>query len=109
VLLVRSTLPYDLRFDMIEDEADRTSGVLRASMVGDLDGFSAWSITTTAHGATALRFDEDVRLNKPWLNRFAPVARRAFEWNHAMMMRHGERGLRAALAGYRLANATDRG
>jgi hypothetical protein len=102
---VRSLLPYDLRFELIQEEVDRRRRVLRARLVGDLDGVSAWSHVTAPNGAPALRFDEDVRLRRPGLNLLAPIARPAFEWNHALMMRHGERGFRAALAGFILAKA----
>jgi Polyketide cyclase / dehydrase and lipid transport len=70
---VRSLLPYDLRFELIQEEFDRSRGVLRARLIGDLDGVSAWSRTTTSEGAPALRFDEDVRLRRAGLNRLAPV------------------------------------
>ena len=38
--------------------------------------------------------------NKALLRRLAPIARPAFRANHALMMRHGERGLRTYLAGF---------
>jgi hypothetical protein len=107
-VVVRSILPYDLRFELVQDEVDRGLGVLRARLHGDLDGATAWSLTANAGGTTALRFDEDVTLTRSTLNRLAPVARRAFEWNHAVMMRHGERGLRGALGGYRVGRAARR-
>ncbi len=37
------------------------------------------------------------------LNRLAPIVRPAYVANHAVMMAHGQAGLRAFLAGYALA------
>jgi hypothetical protein len=73
--------------------------VLEAKLTGDLEGFSRWTITATGSGADLL-FEEEVVTTKALLRRLAPIARPAFRANHALMMRHGERGLRTYLAGY---------
>jgi hypothetical protein len=99
---VRSALPYELRFRLEQEEVDRSRGVLRARLTGDLDGTSAWTVRSDT-----VRFDEDVRLAEPRLSRLTPLARPAFRWNHAAMMRSAERGLRAALAGFRVARGTE--
>jgi hypothetical protein len=99
-LVCRSSLPYDLRFttkQVVRDPADR---VLEASMSGDLEGFSRWTITSDTHGTSA-QFDEQVVANKALLRRLEVVARPAFKANHTRMMRDGERGLSTYLAGYR--------
>jgi hypothetical protein len=99
-LVCRSTLPYDLRFrteQTIRNPADR---VLEATMTGDLDGFSRWTISSASSGTVAT-FDEEVVATKPLLRRLELVARPAFKANHTRMMRDGERGLRTYLAGYR--------
>ncbi len=46
--------------------------------------------------------DEQVTAHKVLLRKLALVARPAFRLNHALMMRHGLRGLNAYLAGMRL-------
>jgi uncharacterized protein YndB with AHSA1/START domain len=97
-LRCRSFLPYDLMFDIEQRVLDRASGVLEASMAGDLEGFSRWTIRPADHGSI-MRFDEQVITNKRSLNLLAPIARPAFKGNHTLMMRHGEAGLRTYLAG----------
>lgn len=34
---------------------------------------------------------------KPWMNWLAPLARPIFEWNHNVLMRWGEKGLKRLL------------
>src|SRR5262245_50754490 len=99
-LVCRSSLPYDLRFttrQVVRNPADR---VLEASMTGDLEGFSRWTISSDAHGTSA-QFDEQVVATKALLRRLELVARPVFKANHTRMMRDGERGLSTYLAGYR--------
>ena len=96
-----SLLPYDLIFVTHQGTRDPVNRVLEARLTGDLEGVSRWTITPAANGAGAdLRFEEDVVANKALLRRLAPIARPAFRANHALMMRHGERGLRTYLAGF---------
>lgn len=99
-LRCRSLLPYDLTFVILRSTEDEAAGVLEASMRGDLEGFSRWTVTGT-QSLTRLVFDEEVITNKSMLNRLAPLARPAFKANHSLMMRHGENGLRTYLAGFR--------
>jgi hypothetical protein len=98
-LTVRSFLPYDLVFFSTQTKRDRASGVLEASMRGDLDGFSRWTLTAAGTSCTAV-FEEEVTADKPLLRRLAPVARPAFQANHGVMMRHGRAGLQTYLSGY---------
>jgi hypothetical protein len=100
-LTCRSFLPYDLVFTTTQRRRDPIAGVLEASMVGDLTGFSRWTITASGTGTEAV-FEEEVEVMKASLRRLAPVARPAFRGNHALMMRHGRRGLAAYVAGYGL-------
>jgi Polyketide cyclase / dehydrase and lipid transport len=95
----RSLLPYDLVFVTTQERRDRDERVLQARMVGDLDGFSRWTISSCDGGTSAV-FEEEVDTTKPMLNRLAPIARPAFWANHWLMMRHGEQGLSTFLAGY---------
>jgi hypothetical protein len=91
-LVVRSSLPYDLRMTAHRVSADRTRGVLQARLSGDLIGLSGWRLTEVA-GGTRVDFDEQVEVCRPLLRRLAP-ARPLFRANHAWMMHCGERGLR---------------
>ncbi len=97
----RSLLPYDLVFMSLQSRKDPEARVLEAVLRGDLDGFSRWTIDS-AHSGSRLIFDEEVVVTKPLLRRLALLARPAFKANHAVMMRHGRKGLRAYLAGYKL-------
>ena len=107
VLRCRSFLPYDLIFETARGVEDPEARILEAKMTGDLEGFSRWTITAHGKGARIV-FDEVVITNKKLLNAIAPVARPAFKANHAVMMRHGLRGLKTFLAGYRLAREGER-
>jgi hypothetical protein len=92
----RSLLPYDLVFAIRRDVEDPAALVLRAHQTGDLEGWSQWSITAAAGGAIVV-FDEDVVVRKPLVRRAGLLARPALRFNHAVMMRDGERGLRRHL------------
>ncbi|HSV68096.1 MAG TPA: SRPBCC family protein [Mycobacteriales bacterium] len=101
---VRALLPYELVSVVREDRRDPVAGVLEARMTGDVSGFSRWTVHPDGDGAL-LVFEEEVEAGKRLLRRLAFVARPAFRANHMLMMRHGERGLRTYLAGYRLGRA----
>jgi len=110
-MVARSLLPYDLTFRSTRSVDDEDTGVLEARLTGDLDGFSRWRVLghSTTTGTTTLVFEEEVLAHKPLLRRLALVARPAFVANHALMMRAGQRGLTAYLAGRRSVsqNSTD--
>jgi len=96
-LTCRSLLPYDLTFVIrreIEDPVDR---VLRAEMDGDLAGSSQWTVQPDGSGAVAV-FDEDVVVRRALIKAAGRVARPALSFNHGLMMRSGEKGLRSHLA-----------
>ncbi len=105
-LTARSLLPYELEFVTTQRRRDPVEGVLEAELSGDLGGFSRWTISTDGAVTTAV-FDEEVIANKALLRRLAYVARPAFRANHAIMMRDGQRGLQAYLAGWRRGQARD--
>jgi hypothetical protein len=96
----RSLLPYDLSFVVRDAHADPQSGILMARLAGDLEGYSCWTVTGTI-GGSILVFDEEVVTTKPLLKCLSKVLRPALQANHALMMRHGEAGLRAHLAARR--------
>jgi hypothetical protein len=98
----RSILPYDLAFELERTIADPRAGILEARLTGDLEGIIRWTIEPDADGCL-ITFDEDVDTNKAALNRLAPIVRPAYVANHALMMAHGQAGLRTFLAGYDLA------
>lgn len=98
-LVCRSSLPYELRFTAEHAVRDPRRRVLEAKVSGDLEGFSRWTISNDSE-ATSATFEEHVVVTKPVLRRVELVARPAFRANHSRMMRDGERGLRAYLAGF---------
>jgi hypothetical protein len=96
-IICRSVLPYSLRLIARREIEDPAAMRLRVSLSGDLRGWSAWQIAANGVGTVAT-FTQEVHTTGA-LKAAARVARPILEWNHAAMMRGGERGLRAYLAG----------
>lgn len=92
-LRCRSLLPYDLVFEIDREVEDPGARVLAARQTGDLEGTSRW---TVRDDGTAV-FDEDVVVRKALVRRAGIVARPILRFNHNLMMRDGERGLRRYL------------
>lgn len=97
-LRCRSLLPYDLTFVMHREVEDAEQRVLAARLEGDLQGTSRWTITPDGTGCAAV-FDEDVEVGKGALRMAGRLARPALRFNHDLMMRAGEKGLRRRLTG----------
>lgn len=96
VVRVRSVLPYDLTFTVRATRHDPAGGVLEIALSGDIDGWARWTVTADGAGSLA-RYDQEVRVRKPLLRRFAVPGRPLFRLNHRLMMRAGRRGLAAYL------------
>jgi hypothetical protein len=96
-VVCRSLLPYDVTFVMHRDLEDPAARVLRARMEGDLTGTSQWTITADGSGSLAV-FDEDVAVGTAMLRAAGRLLRPALRFNHDLMMRSGEKGLRAYFA-----------
>jgi hypothetical protein len=107
-VVIRSVLPYFLRFQLGQSVADRDEGILEAELRGDLDGYSRWSIKP-ARAGSILHFVEEVETTRAILNALEPVARPAFRANHWWMMRNGERGLNTFMAGHTFASEGPKG
>ena len=97
-LRCRSLLPYDLTFVMHREVEDAAQRVLAARLEGDLIGTSRWTVAPDGTGCAAV-FDEDVEVGKGAVRAAGRLARPALRFNHDLMMRSGERGLRRRLAG----------
>jgi hypothetical protein len=93
----RSFLPYDLAFVLERTVADPSAGILEARLTGHLEGVIRWTVERAVDGCV-VTFDEDVILNRPALNRLGAIVRPAYVANHALMMAHGQAGLRTFLA-----------
>ena len=91
IVRVRSALPYDLHL-LLTRRRD-TAEVLEAGIEGDLRGFARFRLRPDGPGATRMLFEQEVEARKPLMRVLAPLARPLFRWNHAAMMRSGERGL----------------
>ncbi len=95
-LTCRSLLPYDLTFVMHRDVEDPQRRVLRARMAGDLSGTSQWTVSADASGSVAV-FDEDVTVGSGMLRAAGRLVGPVLRFNHDLMMRAGEKGLREHL------------
>ena len=97
----RGALPYKLDFilEAVELTPDRRVVV---QTYGDFDGRWSADLTERADGVHVAIVWE-VRVEKPWLKRLAPLLRPAFAWNHRWTTPRGEAGLRAFLAERRAA------
>ena len=91
----RSLLPYSLTFQMRSTMIDRPS-VLAGDASGDLVGRGRWSLTP-AEGGVTVRYDWQVATTREWMNVLAPITGPIFAWNHDLVMRWGEEGLRGHL------------
>lgn len=100
---IRSVLPLTLRVELTTKLVDPESGVLRATLTGDLVGWSQFALRADGPERTIVDYTQEVRLGMPGLiGRLASaaVARPVLVANHAAMMRSGMRGL-ARAASYR--------
>jgi hypothetical protein len=98
-VVARSLLPYELRFVSEAAPGPSRPGIIDARLSGDLEGTVRWTMEEVEDGCR-LVYDQEVDTHKRLLNVMAPVARPGFKANHALMMRHGEAGLRTFMAGY---------
>ena len=98
-VVARSFLPYELRFVSEAAPDEPRPGLINARLSGDMEGTVRWTVEQV-DASCRLVYDQEVTTHKRLLNVMAPVARPGFKANHAVMMRHGERGLRTFMAGY---------
>jgi len=95
-LTCRSLLPYEVTFVIERDIEDPAARVLCGRLTGDLVGVSQWTISAGDGGSVAV-FDEDVSVGRGMLRTAGLLTRPALKFNHALMMRSGEVGLRRLL------------
>lgn len=98
-VVARSFLPYELRFTTDAEVVDLAAGIIAVRLSGDMEGTMRWTVTEEGDGCR-LVYDQEVTTHKRLLDALAPVARPGFRVNHALMMRHGQAGLRTFMAGY---------
>ena len=90
-----SALRYNLVFTTCTVRAERPH-VIELTSTGDLDGTGRWGLSADGD-VTTVRYDWNVCTTKRWVDLLAPVARPAFDRNHAIIMRAGGEGLAARL------------
>lgn len=95
-LTCRSMLPYDLKFVIAREIEDPVQRVLRGRLTGDIVGESQWTVTANGAGSVAV-FDESVGIGRGRLHAAGLLTRPALMFNHGLMMRSGESGLRRLL------------
>jgi hypothetical protein len=98
-----SRLPYRLSFDM-RVSAVQPLELLEAHAFGELNGVGRW-LFDQEEALTVVRYEWTVSTAKDWMNYLAPVLAPVFRWNHAQVMREGERGLTGYLARRRVVEA----
>jgi hypothetical protein len=94
--ICRSALPYSLKLIGSREVQDRDRMHLRVTLSGDLVGWSSWHIRPDGAAAIA-EFTQEVSTTGA-LKAAARIARPVLEWNHAVMMRGGQAGLRGYLS-----------
>lgn len=87
----RTALPFRLAFDIRTTRVEPPT-LIEGRAAGVLTGTGRWRLTPTPAG-THVRYDWIVTLEAPGLRLFAPLARKAFVWNHDQVMRSGRDGL----------------
>lgn len=92
----KSALPYTLTFDseIVRVEKFR---LIEARAFGELNGTGLWQFEQIQDSRTRVTYDWRVSTAKAWMNAIAPIARPFFKWNHDVIMRWGEEGLRKRL------------
>lgn len=91
----RTALPYELTFAMTVTRMEPTH-ILEGRASGELDGVGRWTLSEAPDGTDA-RYDWIVSLAKPWQRTLAPLLRPVFTWNHHVVMRWGNDGVRRRL------------
>ncbi|MGV9709332.1 SRPBCC family protein [Gordonia sp. NPDC003424] len=96
---LRSVVPMSLHVTVTQQLHDPAAGMLRASVAGDLVGWSQWRISADG-GAAIAEFSQEVSLEKraipPWL---LGTLRPVLHLNHRYMMWSGRRGFIRYLSG----------
>jgi hypothetical protein len=95
---IRSLLPYTLDLVLRRTVQDESRGILRVAIEGDLRGWCAWQVVAEGAGTRA-QFSQEVDVEASMLQRAPLAVRPLLRYNHAYMMRAGERGLESQLGG----------
>lgn len=88
----KSVIPYRLSFQVETTRAERPR-LIEGRASGELEGKGVWHFESEGKW-TFVRYDWNVRTCVAWMNLLAPLLRPVFQWNHDLLMRRGEAGLR---------------
>jgi len=91
----KGRLPYTLTVEMRTIRVEPRAA-LESLASGALEGRGVWQLVPHDDG-TMVRYEWNVRTTKLWMNVLAPLARPLFQWNHNVVMRWGEEGLKRLL------------
>jgi hypothetical protein len=97
--LWRTALPYGFVIDTRSVRVERPR-LLELAASGELAGTGRWELSQDGP-VTQVRYAWNVSTTRRWMDLLAPVARPAFAWNHAYIMKSGGEGL-ATLLGAKL-------
>jgi hypothetical protein len=95
---LRSALPLTLNFSLVREIDDPDVGILRAIVVGDIDGTIEWRLVQSNSLLTTAYFVQRVTLEHRLARRADVLLRPLLTWNHAVAMRSGYRGMTAYIA-----------
>lgn len=91
----KSALPYKLSFNM--QLTQREDGKKLAGIAfGELEGNGTW-VFEQKNNTTFVTYYWNVITNKPWMNYLSFLLKPAFTYNHNIVMRWGEQGLKRKL------------
>ncbi len=100
-LWTRGWLPYTLRWNFTVLEKDPPHS-MRLQAQGDFVGFGQWTLRQEENhpdGDVAdVRYDWQIRAEKPLIRRFSRWLKPVFSWNHRWAMDRGLEGLQRELA-----------
>ena len=87
----KSVLPYRLVFrsELIHIQHLHT---MTGKASGELEGTGTWTFREEAD-IVCIQYNWNVRTTRTWMNVFAPLLKRTFQWNHDVVMRWGLKGL----------------
>lgn len=95
---IRSVLPITFRIKLIALVEDPTSGTLKASLDGDLTGWTQFVVSPEA-GRARLVYDQEAVATKRGYGLAASIGAPVLVLNHRLMMRAGMRALERRSAG----------
>jgi quercetin dioxygenase-like cupin family protein/uncharacterized protein YndB with AHSA1/START domain len=87
----KGRLPYELNTEATVVALDAPRRI-EVEVTGDLSGHGVWTLTPK-NGRTHVRFDWQVRADRPLLRVLTPLLRPAFRWNHNWAIARAIEGL----------------